>query len=172
MPVKPIPNHIADEIYARLQSLHGESIAGVAMSVVRSLARGTSPKHGQISLQYGGNVNNEAFDVPGNPFREGRTQTFYIAVSIRDEASDEQTQSLAWEVYTQVKYKIHNSGSASWYAFRHNLGDEITPNYQNLAVDARVGDFEPIEPDGGLGGIRIPLEVHYRTPEQSLDTVG
>jgi len=158
MPV--VVNQIADEIYTRLLPLDGDSSGSVTMSIVRPNARGVSPVHGQISIGYGSNIEAEEWHAPGNPFREGRQQTFLVTVRIRDESASTQITEDALEIYGQVKYKLCENGTSDWYT----MG--------GLACDSKVGDIEPIEPNGGLGGVIIPVLVQYRTNEAAVDIVG
>lgn len=158
-----IVNRIADVIATRLAALEGESVAGIAMSVVRPDARGVSPVHGQIAITYGGNVRFPEYDCPGNPFREAREQTFEICIYIRDESSDTQMTTQALEIYGQVVRYVKAEGATDWYTFADT---------ENLAIDAEVGDLEVIQPNGALGGLKVPVMVKYRTPEAALDVVG
>lgn len=152
-------NQIADAIETRLSTLTGDTVAGVQMTVIRPKARGYSPVHGEIVINYGGNTRAEAWDAPGNPFREGREQVFLITVGIRDEAdSTNQIIESASEVYGEVIGQL--KPGADWYTFG------------GIAKDADVGDWEPIQPSGGIGGFTFPIRVWYRTPEGAVDSVG
>lgn len=148
-----IANQIGTVIETRLSTLAGTTVSGVLLSVVNNPLRGTPPTHGQIAILVGANLANDEYSVPGNPFREGRTQVFNLAVTTHDETAGDHPTIQALDVYSEIKKKIVSS--TDWYTFG------------GLSVDAKFGDMEPVQE----GGLTIPVEVYYRTPEGAPDTV-
>lgn len=152
---------IAIELQSRLDLLTdpNSDYNTKVVEVIRPTQRGTwTPEDMQIVLTQGSSTVIDNLSYPGNPPAIARRQVFNIRCHIlADERGDDMLDQLINTFAADVISVV--TSETNW----HNFGA--------LAVDARFLDYEPVDEDGGIAGVNVPLEVIYRTNENDPYTV-
>jgi hypothetical protein len=151
---RPIVAKIADELFARLETLVDSPDEPIAIvEVVRPLRLGDyTPLDRQIVLTRGDRERVEDLDCPGNPPANAWAQVFNIRITIAPSEKDTTPIEL-YEDALQASVVKAVASPDMWWTFGGN------------AVDAAWQTPERVELDGGFGGINVPITITFRVSE-------
>lgn len=157
---RPVAERIAVVLATRLNALASDAgqLTGYKSCIRKKLRESYSIQHLLPVLEAEYPKRNAELDCTGNPPRLGWDLLFNIMIHVNPSQNDptpidEYNLTAHADVVRVVcDIQLHDTTKA-WQTF------------DGLAKNANWGDVEEIEPDGGPGGIIVPLAVSYRVHE-------
>lgn len=157
---RPVVAKIADELFARLETL-AEVPASIVpfRDVIRPAKLATyMPEHGLVVLIRGDQTRVPELDCPGNPPAVAYRQLFHIVIHLAPSEKDS-TPLDQYEDYAHAEVVKAVRVNGTWHTFDDN------------AIDATFEPAQSVSGEGGYDGIVIPLSVVYRVAEDDPYTV-
>lgn len=150
----PVVEQIAVVLFSRLEKLTKtyDVTTDLAAAVRPTREGGFTPRDKQIVLSEGDDDIDEALSHPGNPPATARVQTFNIKLHAMPSEKD---PTAIGKFLSVMKADVVQAvcSPANWEKFG------------NLAINARWGNTQQLELNGGMAGVNMPMLVTYRTDE-------
>lgn len=142
-------------VLSRLELLIDQSTYNTSIvEVIRPVRLDSyTPKHLQIVLTKGTDEIVEELSCPGNPPSVAHRVTFNIRCHVMTDENDIEPIDKIVDMFAADVQRVIVGSDSTWHRF------------DNLAINAEFGSYEPILADGGIDGVSVPLVITYRYSE-------
>lgn len=158
MPVTlTVLEEIAVALFERLEAMVDSDDYQTSVSGVLRLPRNGgeyTPEHLQIIIRQGDDEIDDELCYPGNPPAIAHRQIFNLRCHVMTSKRDTDPVESIINTFQADVIKCITAGN-NWYQF------------DDTAIDAKIGAAEQINEDGGPDGFNLPISILYRVDENN-----